>query len=471
MLQYIARRLLLFVPTLIAISFMAFGLRQLAPGDPVDALNQSSAGEKSVDIAALDRAYFEKARLLHLDKPQFYFVINAAAYPDTFFHILQRTRRQTLDAILQQTGNWPAVSAYYIGLRNLDQTLRLLPDSLRGEPSVQTQRGIQDLQVSALLPLIEKRLEHVQHAMSADPRLFASLEHLWKELKKSFADLKNQPKRYLLYIPSFKWFGLDNQYHAWVMGCLHGDLGISYIDGQPVSDKIRAALTWTLLINVFALVFAYVFAIPLGVYAARKKDQWQDRVLGFFLFALFALPAFWVAIMLLVLFTTPEFGMQFFTVTGISDLADDATLGERLAANVRHLILPVICLTYGFMAYIARQMRGAMLQVLDQDYIRTARAKGLPERKVIWQHAFQNALFPMITLFGAIFPAMLAGSILVESIFNVPGMGKMAVGAISQHDWPMVYAILMIGALLTMLGILLADILYAIVDPRIRLKH
>jgi peptide/nickel transport system permease protein len=212
---------------------------------------------------------------------------------------------------------------------------------------------------------------------------------------------------------------------------------------------------------------AYLFAIPLGIYAARKKDKWQDRVIGFFLFALFALPSFWVAIMLLVLFTTPELGMQFFTVTGISDLAEGATFGERLAANIRHLILPVICLTYGSLAYIARQMRGAMLQTLDQDFIRTARAKGMPERKVIWRHAFRNALFPMITLFGAIFPSMLAGSILVESVFNIPGMGKLAIGAIGQQDWPVVYAVLMIGAVLTMLGILFSDLLYAWADPRI----
>jgi peptide/nickel transport system permease protein len=297
--------------------------------------------------------------------------------------------------------------------------------------------------------------------------LAVSLKQATANLQQQFDLLQTQTQFLRLYLPSFKWYGLDNQYHHWAIGCLRGNLGISYVDGQPVTDKIKAALNWTLLINVFSIFLAYLFAIPLGIYAARKKDKWQDRVIGFFLFALFALPSFWVAIMLLVLFTTPELGMQFFTVTGISDLAEGATFGERLAANIRHLILPVICLTYGSLAYIARQMRGAMLQTLDQDFIRTARAKGMSERKVIWRHAFRNALFPMITLFGAIFPSMLAGSILVESVFNIPGMGKLAIGAIGQQDWPVVYAVLMIGAVLTMLGILFSDLLYAWADPRI----
>ena len=467
MLQYIARRLLLFIPTLIVISFMAFGLRQLAPGDPVDTLNKSGKGEMTGDLATMERAYYEKARLLQLDKPTFYFVINASAYPDTFFRVVQRVRRQTLGAILQQSGNWAAVSHYFTSLQQLDQAVRNLPDSLRGETSVQTQRNIQDLQVTAQIPLIKKRVELLKQRLATNPKLAVSLKQATANLQQQFDLLQTQTQFWRLYLPSFKWYGLDNQYHHWAIGCLRGNLGISYVDGQPVTDKIEAALNWTLLINVFSILLAYLFAIPLGVYAARKKDKWQDRVIGFFLFALFALPSFWVAIMLLVLFTTPELGMQFFTVTGISDLAEGATFGERLAANTRHLILPVICLTYGSLAYIARQMRGAMLQTLDQDFIRTARAKGMPERKVIWRHAFRNALFPMITLFGAIFPSMLAGSILVESVFNIPGMGKLAIGAIGQQDWPVVYAVLMIGAVLTMLGILFSDLLYAWADPRI----
>jgi peptide/nickel transport system permease protein len=345
--------------------------------------------------------------------------------------------------------------------------VRNLPISLRGETSVQTQRNIQDLQVTAQIPLIKKRIELLKQRLATNPKLAASLKQATANLQQQFDLLQTQTQFWRLYLPSFKWYGLDNQYHHWVVGCLKGNLGISYVDGQPVTDKIKAALNWTLLINVFSIFLAYLFAIPLGVYAARRKDKWQDRVIGFFLFALFALPSFWVAIMLLVLFTTPELGMQFFTVTGISDLAEGATFGERLTANIRHLILPVICLTYGSLAYIARQMRGAMLQTLDQDFIRTARAKGMPERKVIWRHAFRNALFPMITLFGAIFPSMLAGSILVESVFNIPGMGKLAIGAIGQQDWPVVYAVLMIGALLTMVGILFSDLLYAWADPRI----
>ena len=137
----------------------------------------------------------------------------------------------------------------------------------------------------------------------------------------------------------------------------------------------------------------------------------------------------------------------------------------------RQLVLPVFCLTYGSLAFITQQMRNAMLEVLEQDFIRTARAKGLPERQVIWKHALRNALFPIITLFGAVFPAMMAGSVVIESIFNLPGMGKLAVESIRNQDWPVVYAILLLSASLTMAGLLISDWLYAMADPRVTYRR
>lgn len=152
---------------------------------------------------------------------------------------------------------------------------------------------------------------------------------------------------------------------------------------------------------------------------------------------------------------------------GMGSLPSTAPFWDRFVESLSHLILPVFCLTYGSLAFISRQMRGGMLDVLQQDYIRTARAKGLGQRAVVWRHAFRNALFPIITLFASIFPAALAGSVVIESIFNIPGMGKLTISAINQQDWPLVYTILMFSALLTMIGILVADALYALLDPRV----
>ncbi len=185
---------------------------------------------------------------------------------------------------------------------------------------------------------------------------------------------------------------------------------------------------------------------------------------------LYSLPVFWIATLLQVFFTTPEYGMDWFPTAGLSELPPTAPFWERLLDQTAHIFLPVVCLTYGSLAFISRQMRGGMLQVLDQDYIRTARAKGLPERRVIWRHAFRNALFPIITLIGSVFPSILAGSVVIEVIFGIPGMGKLTVDAIFARDWPVVFAVLMMASVLTVAGLLVSDMLYAWADPRVRFQ-
>ncbi|MEM9848821.1 MAG: ABC transporter permease, partial [Bacteroidota bacterium] len=173
----------------------------------------------------------------------------------------------------------------------------------------------------------------------------------------------------------------------------------------------------------------------------------------------------------IVFFTTPQYGMDIFPSIGLgSSSMEDDPFWTVFFERAGHLILPIFCVTYAALAFITRQMRAAMITVLSQDYIRTARAKGLNERKVIWKHAFRNALFPLITLLGSLFPSLIAGSVILEIIFNISGMGSLIFDAIFAQDWPVVYSVLMIGTMLTMLGILLADLLYAWVDPRIRLE-
>jgi peptide/nickel transport system permease protein len=219
---------------------------------------------------------------------------------------------------------------------------------------------------------------------------------------------------------------------------------------------------------VISLVF--ILAIPLGVFSAVKKDSLVDKVITTGLFFLYSLPSFWIGTMLLVFFTNPEYGMNWFEGAGLGSLSATAPFWDRFWETIGHLILPVFCLTYGSLAFVSRQVRGSVLNVLNLDYIRTARAKGLAGRHVIWKHAFRNSLFPLITMFARILPAAIAGSVLVEVIFNIPGMGREVFTAITAKDWPVLYTILMLVAILTMLGNLLADILYAYADPRVKFK-
>lgn len=262
-------------------------------------------------------------------------------------------------------------------------------------------------------------------------------------------------------------------------GFLRGDFGISYTDKKQVATKIGDALYWTLIMNFFAILISYLISIPLGVKSAIWKLKGRkliDSINTAILFILYSLPSFWIGTILLVFLTTAEYGewLDWFPTSGAQDLdlVDDPTVSTwtRIIDIMHHLTLPIFCITYGSFAYLSRQMRGSMLGVIRQDYIRTARAKGLSERKVVWKHAFRNSLFPIITLFSSVFPRALSGSIAIELIYAIPGMGQLVLMSITSRDWPVVFTIVMFAAILTMIGNLIADILYAIVDPRVSFK-
>ena len=259
-------------------------------------------------------------------------------------------------------------------------------------------------------------------------------------------------------------------------GILRWDFGRSYIDNKKVSEKIATALYWTMIINIISIFIAYMISIPLGIKSAIWKQKGKttlDNINTTILFVLYSLPNFWIGTLLLVFFTTSEYAswMDLFPSSGAQDftLANNPNVSTftKVMDILHHLCLPIFCISYVSIAYLSRQMRGSMSAVIKQDYIRTARAKGLKERKVIWKHAFRNSLFPIITLFSSVFPRSLSGSIAIEMIYTIPGMGYLLLLSIISRDWPVVFAIVMLVAIMTMIGNLIADILYAAVDPRV----
>ena len=296
--------------------------------------------------------------------------------------------------------------------------------------------------------------------------------HLGQEVKNllaSYDHVKNNKTPSKLWTPTFRWYGFNNQYHLWFTGFITGNFGKSTQDGREVVEKIKNALSWTLLLNFISIFLAYLISIPLGVKAAANRDSVFDKTSTLVTFLLYSLPSFWIATILVVFFTTPEYGAwtNIFPSIGLGKNYGISSGWANFWDTAAHLILPVFCLTYTALAFISRQVRGGMLDVLKMDYIRTARAKGVDQKKVIWKHAFRNSLFPIITLFAAVFPATMAGSVVIEVIFNIPGMGRLAFDAIFADDWPIVFSVLMLAAILTIIGNLVADMLYATTDPRV----
>jgi peptide/nickel transport system permease protein len=243
------------------------------------------------------------------------------------------------------------------------------------------------------------------------------------------------------------------------------------VSREPVLRTLFSKLKYSLSLSVGSLVLAYALSIPLGIFSAVEKDTTADRVTTVVLFMLYSLPTFFVATLLLYFLSEGSdwASLRLFPTGGFQsqNAADLTTLG-KLADISWHLVLPMFCLTYGSLAALSRYMRTGLLDVIRADYIRTARAKGLSERTVIGKHALRNGLLPILTLLAGLLPAILGGSVIVEYIFGIPGMGLWVVDAIYQRDYNVILAVELVSTVLVLVGILVTDLSYALVDPRIR---
>lgn len=265
-------------------------------------------------------------------------------------------------------------------------------------------------------------------------------------------------------------WGLDKpiivQYFYWLGNALRGDFGTSYTTGRPVISEVLERLPATLLLMIPSFIITFLITIPLGVISAVKKGTWFDNVVTVLSFAGMATPSFWLGLMLMLLFAVH---LDWLPAVGMYDpLLRDQGLVARGWDVFRHMILPLTTMTILSLAGITRYQRASMLEVLNQDYIRTARAKGLPERIVIYKHALRNSLIPIVTILGLSLPGLFGGAFIIETIFAWPGMGRLGVMAVFQRNYPLIMGIVILSALLIMLGNLFADIGYALVDPRIR---
>lgn len=259
------------------------------------------------------------------------------------------------------------------------------------------------------------------------------------------------------------------QYFSWVRKIAVLDLGKSFSpDNRPVADKILERLPITLFINVLSLGLIIVIAIPIGVLAAVHQNSLFDKVTAVLVFIGFAMPTFWLALLLMILFGVH---LGWLPISGIRSLNYEYLPPFSAFIDLlKHLILPVLLSAFGGLAGLSRYMRANMLEVIRQDYITTARAKGLSERVVIYKHALRNALLPVITILGLSIPGLIGGSVIFETIFAIPGMGQLFYMAVMSRDYPVVMGILVIGTILTLVGNLIADVSYAVADPRIRIQ-
>jgi peptide/nickel transport system permease protein len=483
MLKYLVRRFLIFIPTLVAISLLAFIISINSPADPVEQLARSATteGNSNAESSATEKIKNEIRERLGLDLPVFYFSVNTWADCDTLNNISSKAQREALTSLTRQYGNWDHIQKYY---KQTQVCLQLVSSFPKDSSTLETTSNLRFATISLLETSNKEIIDSKIKQVNAFASELKSIELIngFDDLEKSFSFVESNSSTWLNYIPTLQINGFNNQYHVWILGdaftgktrgrkgVLRGDFGNSYSDNQPVITKIKDTFLYSFILIIISIVIAYGVSIPLGIYAAYKADSLFDNTSSVIIFMLFSLPSFFVGTWLLYYFANPDHFMWFPT-GGVNDPAvfdENWSIWQKLIHQSPYFVLPIITYSYSSFAFTSRIMKVSILDVMGQDYIRTARAKGLSEYKVLTKHALKNAMLPMVTMFANIFPAAVGGSVILETIFSIPGMGSEIYNAVVGTDIPMIVAVFSITGLLTVIGYLFSDILYALIDPRIK---
>lgn len=495
MFAFIIRRLLLMIPTTFGVTLVVFAIYHGAPGDPATVMmGMGSGGQMSQNNDAESQADAFR-REFGLDRS---LVVQYLNYVGPF-NLLRDghswfsspyTEREVVDYELADGGvakiGRPLEIAPLPGTSDeeaerLDAAVAEIVAAV-GDPSASSEAAVATLREAderaypPLFSALQQRFRTPGDGAAAEvARLVEVIEQLsGAEIEAPDEMVTELGRAEALTRVAFAWY-YDEGGGARVRntgenpwgGLLMGDLGKEMQTKLPVVTELGKRLVVTVPLSLAAVILSYLIALPLGIFSVRRQGTRTDTVTTIGLFVLYSVPTFWAGLMLILIFGAT--GLDWLPVLGLHD-KDAATFGplEYAWDTVLHAILPVATMTYGSLAYLSRQMRAGMLDVIRQDYIRTARAKGLAENVVIYKHALRNSMIPVITLLASILPILIGGSIIVEAVFDIQGMGKYAYEGLLRRDFYIVMATTTFVGIMTQFGILLSDITYSLVDPRIR---
>jgi peptide/nickel transport system permease protein len=490
MLAFLLRRLLLMVPTTLGIALVIFSLYHAAPGDPATVMMGIGSGGAmgtSEDVAARREAFKREHGLDRSLAVQFLNYIgpfNLMRDGHAWFSS-PYTERQLVERVTADGQRF--LAGLPLEIAPLPGTERAEAESLR-QAARQVARG--GAEASAALELLraaerrawpalltalkERAQQRGERAAEETERLSAVLTVLTRAAPSVPASYSSDPPHLAAIEAWFGWYysagggaRVQNTGARPYGGLLALDLGREMQTRLPVAQELWKRLKTTLPLSVVAVFLSYLIALPLGIFSARRQGRGIDGLVTVGLFVLYSIPTFWAGLMLVLIFGRNW--LDWLPVVGLHDKdASSFTRGQYLWDLAKHSVLPIFTLTYGSLAYISRQMRSGLLEVIQLDYVRTARAKGLSEGVVIYKHALRNALIPVITLLATILPILIGGSIIVEQVFDIPGMGKYAFEGLMRRDFGIIMATTLFTGIMTQVGILLSDLAYSWVDPRIR---
>lgn len=469
MLTYIARRLLLMIPTLLGVLAIVFFIMALAPGGFGGAALTEFGAQTEGEDARRTRKRIEQrygldlplivqfGRWINQVSPVGFRMSNEIEFEDDVqaraAHPLEDLAFNTRPRRLQEARDLALYIAAYTA-RPPPEVAAELADDLRGNPA-DAMHWLQEMDVEPLEGFQENLRQKVE-ANLAEDRIAAAQAVMIRELALEISG----KSRIRFDKPAFK----------------KPSLGMT-LRNRSVLGRLMEAVPITILLNVITIPIIYVVAVTTGLYAARHKGTWFDIGSGITLLGLWSVPVIWASVLLVTYFANERY-LKLFPATGLHSLeaeqmaflpswGEDGFERGWLLDAIWHLILPVVCLTYTGFAVMSKVMRGAVLDALASDYVRTARAKGLPGRVVLWRHAFRNSLLPLITMAASIIPALFVGSVVVETFFSINGMGRLAVQAAFEKDRELVMATTLLAGLLGLTSELIRDVCYAIADPRV----
>lgn len=459
MLPYFVKKLLLSIPALWLVATAVFLLSRLLPGSfAIERILERNDGyySKSTE-SGRQQAYLSYIQRAGLDKPLFYFsVAPALQIPDSFSRTYSETKQAQLQKLTWYYGSKLNAEAFsvatdYLGKQlqdNIDTTLDLHLQVLQAETEYQP---LKDAAIGAV-------------AVASQPEIKRAAVQVLERLQR----MQQEQASFSFLIPEVRWHGRQNQYHQWLVQLFHGDLGTSYRSSRTVVALLTEAIsnTWWLLICSMAITF--LLALELSILMAKKKGRRLRKLLLSFLFITDSIPLFVLALLLLVLLANPDF-FQLFPVFGMGYYSpQQLTFWEKLNQWWQYMTLPIICLVLANLPYITNQVYASIHSAMQADYTRTARAKGLAEGAIVRRHVLRNSLLPVITIVSDFLPALVAGTLIIETIFAVPGVGRLLVESVLARDYPVLIGIVLVIAAFRITAFLLADLGYAWADPRIK---
>jgi len=466
MIQYIIKRILYFIPTLVIISLAIFFLSKSTPGDPLGDFIQLQESTNFGSENQKEKEYCNKYRVLNLDKPSFYFSLRPLPLDDEIREVCNYNKRQWFKTMSLNYGDYNKVKRYNQQLEDLIIRIQSIPDTISGKNKIA--RILNKLAFNTNPKRINLELIEVSKDINSIYS-FDSLNIGISALRASFEELNINQNSLRKWMPGFHWYGLDCQYHLWVSKLIILDFGVSLKDGQKVFNNIWQAFKWTGLMVLMSFILTLFVGIPLGVFLASVNNSKKDKIISMVLYLLYAIPIFWLATLFVVFFTTNEYGSWTNLFPSILPLnfSRDDTFFVKFLASFKFLILPVICIALHSIAYIARLTRSSIIDQMELLYVRTARSKGISSRRIIWKHSFRNAMIPILSLLIAAIPASIAGSLVIEVIFNIPGMGRLMYESVYANDWPVLYGVVMLIGVFTVFIYLIGDIFYRVINPKI----